>query len=183
VLGAFFLVLWLGIAVLMSLTMGQGELGTSRQDAFGENVRVTDGQPLGVRVLSASVDPANSVLDSISVYLNLQTNRSREEMWLAAIRLDDGGQTVLPETSPNVFRETLPEACLRLACQRTYVLVACWRKPTTEDAAVVYFGGNVSAERRSGTPPGSVALDVTSDRLPDDLANSVASASGCEAAP
>ena len=141
-----------GLIALLGFIYNQfphGELGTTKSASYGENVVVTADDPLGIRVLSATLDPGAMAIDSIAVYMNLSSNRSRDEMWIAAIRLDEGRPTFLDESSPGVFDDEFATSCLNAACSRFYVLVACWRQPTTESEAVSTSGDGC---RRCATP-------------------------------
>ncbi len=176
------LLTWLLLSVLYSYH-GTAELGTDRDDGFGENVTVTADHPLGVRILSATVDPVGEPLDSIPLYLQLSTNLPPSDMWISAIRIEDQRPTYLEPTSVGSYHDEFPPTCLRTTCSRTYALVACWRRPVAGIDTPVYFGGNLTARRLAGTPPARVVLERVGNRLDGDVATDVAKASGCAVTP
>ncbi len=172
-----------GLIVALVFVYGlipHGELGTVRSDSYGESVDVTAANPLGIRVLSVTVGQLSTPVDEIGVDLTLTTNRAPDEMWIAAIRLDNGRAIYLAETSAGVFQDTVAPQCQDSRCTRTYVLVACWRRPTTEPEAAVYFGGRLSAVRAAGPPSANVSLDVSGHTVTGEVATSIAQTSGCD---
>jgi hypothetical protein len=171
---------WLVITIMWP---SGGELGTARDDSYGENVTVTSAHPLGVRILSATVDPLGEPLDKIPVSLTLSTNLSPAEMWISAIRIEDGRPMSLEPLSSGSYSDAFPSTCLQAPCSRTYALVVCWRQPVAGTNTTVYFGGQLAAQRNAGVPRAKVALDRVGDRLDGDVATAVAKASGCAAGP
>jgi hypothetical protein len=180
VLGAFFLILWLGLGLLFSLSWGGGELGSTKNDSVGAYEDFSAAAPLVLRVVTATVDPPmdpatpSDRFKSIGVYVTLPDGLS-----IAAKRLDGAHLADLRNTGGGRFFDAFPSDCLTAKCARTYVLVACWADPTAEGGRSIFMGAEIIASP-AGTSPSSVSMSPSLDLLPHDMAVDLAKATGCE---
>jgi len=178
VLGAFFLILWLGLAILFQINWGGGELGGFKSDSVGASEQLTVKAPLVIRVVTATVDPplpANPYdrFTSIAAYLTLPDRPTT-----LAKRLD-GDHLVFLGTGGGQVRDEFPSECFTRTCTRTYVLVACWAKPDTGGAKSVFMGAEIVASP-DGTTPSSVTMVPSTVPLPDGMAADLARETGCD---
>jgi hypothetical protein len=186
VLGIFFLILWLAIVILLSQTMGRGELGSVKSDEVGAYEPFDSSRPLVIRVLTATVDPALDLLKpgtdrigSATAYLTLQGDLT---VSIAAVRLEGDRVVDLEEMSPGRFRDAFPSGCFDEPCSRTYVLVACWTRPTAGGGLSAYMGGSISAGPANDTSPAQVTIDRVPNAVPSRILADLAEATGCAGA-
>jgi len=178
VLGAFFLMLWIGVAILFQISWGGGELGGFKSDSAGARESFTAAEPLVIRVFTATVDPPVSAnpyerFEAITVSITLPDGLST-----LAKRLD-GDRLVFLGTGGGQFRDGFPSECLEVSCTRTYVLVACWTGPTAVGSISPYMGAEIVASP-DRTKPSSVTMTPSTDPLPDRMAADLARETGCE---
>jgi hypothetical protein len=180
VLGAFFLILWLGLGLLFSLTSGGGELGSTKKDSVGASEVFSAAAPFVLRVVTATVDPPMDPakpwdrFKSIGVYVTLP-----DDLSIAAKRLDGDHLADLRDTGGGRFFDAFPSDCLTAKCARTYVLVACLTERDVEGLRSNWMGAEIVASP-GGTSPSSVSMSLSPDLLPHDMAVDLANATGCE---
>ena len=179
-LGAFFLVLWLGLGLMLSITWGGGEGASFKRDTEGAYENFSAAAPLVLRVVTATVDPPVDPakpwdrFKSISVTVTVP-----EGLSTAAKRLDGDHVADLRGLGGGRFRDDFPSECFTVRCARTYVLVACETKPAAAGSMSVYMGAGYLASP-DGTTPSSVTMISTPSLLPHDMAIDLAKSTGCE---
>ena len=173
-------VVLLGIAFLLRNSFA--ELGNQTQANLAEVVSVSAEHPFAVRILAATVDPGDVELESIPLGLYVSTNVPPSEMWVSAIRIEDGRAIELASRSEASFEDAFPAACLTETCSATYALMVCWLLPPASGDTGLYFGGGLYARAANRViPDATVTLDPVEGQL-DPAVIAFARLNGCEAA-
>jgi hypothetical protein len=180
VLGAFFLLFWLGIGILFRLSWGNGELGATKDDQLGAYEDFSAAAPFVLRVITATSDPAmdpakpSDHFESVAVEVTMPNGLS-----YLAKRLDGDHVVDLQDLGGDRFGDDFPSDCRIAPCTRTYVLVACWTDPPSQGGRSGYMGASIRAAPVE-TSGASVALSPTPDLLPAAMADDLARQTGCE---
>ncbi len=178
-LGAFFVVLGLGLGIMFRFAWGDGELGSTKSDQLGAYETFSAAAPFVLRVVTATVDPPVDParpwerFKSISVEVTLPNSLS-----IAAKRLDGDHLVDLRGLGYGRFRDDFPSDCYTVSCARTYVLAACWLEPSAGGSMSVFMGSSIVAAP-AGTSPASVTIAPEQRPLPSELASNLARTTGC----
>jgi len=180
VLGAFFLVLWLGLGLLFSITWGGGELGSYKEDQLGAYEDFTVAAPLVIRVMTATSDPAMDPAQPTNHFERVGVEVTMPQGFsYVAKRLDGDHLVDLHGLGGDRFGDDFPSECRIEKCARTYVLVACWNELDGGAGRGAFMGASIRASPDE-TKGGSVSLFPAPELLPHDMAVDLAKSTGCE---
>jgi hypothetical protein len=183
VLGAFFLLLWLGLGILLRLSYGDGELGSFKHDTAGRYESFSAAEPLVMRVVTATVDPPMDPAKPWERFKSIYVTVTLPDGLSTVVkRLDGDHLSDLRGLGGGRFRDDFPSECFAGRCARTYVLVACDSKHFAGaggGSMSVYMGAEIVASP-DGTTPSSVTMNPSTDHLPNSMAADLARETGCE---
>ena len=179
VLGAFMLILWVGLGLLFRSSYGDGELGSFKYDSVGAYENFSAAAPLVIRVVTATVDPPMDPAKSWDRFKAIAVTVTLPDGLSTVAKRLDGDRIVVLATGGGRFRDALPSECLKVSCTRTYVLAACWTKPDNGGTRSVFMGAEIMASP-DGTTPSSVTMRPSADRLPDGMIADLARETGCQ---
>ena len=179
-LGAFFLVLLIGMGILFRLAWGDGELGETKSDQLGAYEDFSAAAPLVIRAITATTDPAMDPAQPWNHFESVAVNVTMPNGLSFVAKRSDGDHPVdLRDVGGDQFRDEFPSECDRAKCERTYVLVACWTDPPAEGGRSAFMGAEIVAGP-AGTSRASVTLRPSPDAVPNGMANDLARQTGCE---